>query len=100
DVQLVLRNLELIELATAHRIEQGRALHELIARKREQPALGRAAHRMPRTADALQERIDGASRAELTDEIHVPDIDTELQRRSGDQHFELAAFEPVLGVEP
>ena len=36
----------------------------------------------------------------MADQIDVADIDTEFQRRGRDQHFQLAEFEPLLGIEP
>ncbi len=49
----------------AHRVEQRRALDQLVARQREEPPLRHAADRVARAADALQERrrSSAASRA-------------------------------------
>ena len=89
-----------IELAAAHAVEQRRALDQLVARQRKQPALGRAADRVAGAADPLQEARDRARRAELADEIDVADVDAELERGGGDQRLQLAGLQPLLGIEP
>ena len=55
---------------------------------------------MARAAGALQERRDRARRAELADELDVADVDAELERRRGDERLQLAALQPLLGVQP
>ena len=55
---------------------------------------------MAGAADALQEARDRARRAELADQIDVADVDAELERGGRDQRLQLAALEPLLGVEP
>ena len=80
--------------------QQRGAFDQVVARDREQPALRRAGDRVARSADALQKRGDPVRRADLADQIDVPDVDAELERRGGDQRLELPAFEPRLGVEP
>ena len=89
-----------VQLAALGGIDQRRALHEIVARQREQPALGRAVDGMAGAADALQEGGDGAGRAQLADQIDLADVDAQLQRRRGHQHLELAGLEPLLGVQP
>ena len=54
---------------------------------------------MARATGALQERGDRSRRTELTDEIDVADVDTELERCCRDQHLELAVLETLLGLE-
>ena len=81
-------------------VEQRRALDQVVARQREQPALRRAVDRVARAPDALQEARDRARRAELADQIDVADVDAELERGGRDQRLELAALQPLLGVEP
>ena len=82
------------------RVEQRGAFDQVVARQREQPALGRAADRVAGAADALQEGRDRARRAELADQVDVADVDAELERGGRHQRLELAALEPLLGVEP
>ena len=73
------RHDEPVELAAAHRHEYRRALQKIIARQREQTPPGRAAEGVPGAPDALQECGDGARRGDLTDELNLADVDTELQ---------------------
>ena len=55
---------------------------------------------MARAADALEERRDRAGRADLDDEVHVADVDPELQRRRRDERPQPAGLQTLLGVEP
>ena len=88
-----------VQLAAPHRVEQRRALHQFVARQREQSALGDAADRMPGAAHALQEGVDGARRADLAHQVHIADVDAELERGGRHQHLQLAALQALLGVQ-
>src|SRR4029450_3423445 len=55
-----LGNLQSIQLATPHAIQQSRAFDKVVARQRKQTALGCSTHRMAGSTHALQERVDGA----------------------------------------
>ena len=92
-------SVEPVELTAAHRIEKRRALHQVIARQREQPPLGRAADAVARAADALQEGGDRARRAQLAHEVDFTDVDAELERGGRHQRAQLAAFQALLGVQ-
>jgi len=60
NVERTLRHDQPIELAAAHRVEESRALDQLVAREREKPSLGHAGDGMVGAADALQKTADGA----------------------------------------
>ena len=94
------RHDQRVEFAAAHGIQQRHAFHQLVARAREQPTLGHAADMVAGAAHALQEGGDAARRTDLAHEIHVADIDAELQRGGGDQHLQFAALELLLGIQP
>ena len=98
-VERLLQNGEPVELAAADAVDERRAFHQLVAREREQPALGRARDRVPGSPDPLQERRDRARRAELADQVDLADVDAELERGGRHQRLELAVLEPLLGVE-
>src|SRR5579871_2697008 len=55
---------------------------------------------MPRASNALQEGVDRARRAQLAHQVDIADVDAELQRGCGNERFELASLETLLGVEP
>src|SRR5207244_6675334 len=74
------RKPEAVELTASDRIEQRGALAQFVARKGKQAPLRRAAHRMARTADSLQQRGDRTRRAELAPEVDVADVDSQLER--------------------
>ena len=98
-VEGVLRNLQAIQFAAAHRIQQRRAFHQFVAGQRKQPAFGGPSHRMAGAAHALQERIDGARRAYLANQIHIADVDAELQGRGRHQYLQFAALQPLLRMQ-
>ncbi|CAI8846367.1 hypothetical protein EMIT0P176_20244 [Pseudomonas sp. IT-P176] len=54
---------------------------------------------MPGAADPLQEPGNRARRGDLADQFDVADVDPQFQRRSGDQHLQLAALESLLGIQ-
>src|SRR5206468_1721354 len=91
---------EAVELAATDAVEERRAFDELVAREREEAALGRAVDGMAGAPDALQEARDRARRAELADEVDLADIDAELERGGRHQRLQGAALQALLGVEP
>ena len=92
--------IEPVELAAPDAVDQRRALDEVVAREREQPALGRGADGMPGAPDPLQEGRDRARRAQLAHQVDLADVDAELQRGGRHQRLERAALQAPLGVEP
>jgi len=79
DVERLLRDGEPVELAAADAVEQRRTLHQLVARQRKQPALGRPVDGVAGAPDALKKARDRAWRPELTDEVDLADIDAQLE---------------------
>src|SRR5262249_40849673 len=98
-IERTLGDQETVELAAMDAVQKCRAFDELVARKRKQAAFGRAVDGGARASDALKKGRDRARRAELADEVHVTDIDAELERRGGDERFQLAVFQALLGIE-
>ena len=99
DVERVLSDLDAIELAGADGAHRGGALHQVVARQREEDALRHRAEPVARAADALQQRREGARRAEVADEVDVPDVDAELQRRGGHDDRDRAALQSFFGLQ-
>ena len=89
-VERMLGDAQAVELAAAHGVEQRDAIDQLVAAAREDAALGHAADRVVGAADALQEHRDAARRAELAHELHVADVDAELERGGGHHDLELS----------
>jgi hypothetical protein len=98
-IQRRARQARAIEVTTRHAVQQGAGFQQVAQRQREQPPLGHGADGMAGAAHALQECADRARRAELTHEVHVADVDAELQRRRRHQRAQLSGFEPLLSVE-
>ena len=95
-VERLVRNGQPIEFAAADAVQQRRAFHQIVARLREQPALRQAADGVAGATNTLQKACDRTRRAELTHQIHIADVDTELQRRGRHQRFEFAALQALL----
>src|SRR5262245_46397869 len=88
-----------VELAAAARTKQRGTLDQVVERHGQQPSLRRTADRVPRTSDALEQRGNAVRRPDLADQVNVPDVDPELQRRRGHERLESAGLEAVLGIE-
>ena len=99
-VERPLRNAGRFQVAGSHAAHQRRALDELIARGRKEPALGHAAAMVGGAADALQGHREAAGRLELHDQVDRADVDAQLQRGGGDGAAHLAALELLLCREP
>src|SRR4029453_14611595 len=54
---------------------------------------------MVRATDALQEHGNGPRRPQLADELHVADVDAQLERGGRHHRLESARLEALLGVE-
>ncbi len=100
DVERPRRHGRAVEDALADAAQDGRALHELVEREREEPALRDPLQRVAGAAHTLEERRDRARGADLDDQVHVADVDPELERRRRDERAELAGLQALLGVEP
>ena len=100
DVEGTLGQGEGVELAPADRVEEGRALHEIVAAEGKEASLRGRLDAVTGAADPLQEGRDVAGRAELAHEVDVTDVDAELERRGGDEEGEGAALQALLGLEP
>src|SRR5690606_41744769 len=72
-----------VQLAGPYSAKQRRAFEEVVARDREEATLWRAVYGMPRAAYALEEGGDPVRGSDLTDEVDMPDVDTQLQRSGG-----------------
>ena len=99
-VQGLGRDRETVEFAAADAVDQRRAFDEIVARQREQAALGRAANGVAGPADALEKGGDRTRRPQLADEVHVADIDPELERGGRHQRLQPPELEAPLGVQP
>ena len=100
DVEWSLGHGDVVELGAIDRVEDRHALDELVSGQGKDAPLGDGADLVSRAPDPLQERRDGARRSHLADEVHLADVDAELQRRRGDQGLQLAALQALLGLQP
>src|SRR5208283_4202011 len=100
DIERLLGDFEPVELSPADTIEQRHAFGQIVAREREQAALGHTIDRVSRAPDTLQETRDRTRRADLANQIDIADVDAEFERSGCDKRFELALLETMLGVAP
>ena len=88
--------LQQIEPALPYGGEERRALHELVARGRVEPARRRAVSVVVGPADPLQEGADGPGRPDLAHQFDRADVDAELERGRGHQRTQVAGAEARL----
>ncbi len=100
DVERGDRWLQQVEPALPHGGEEGRALHELVARGRVQPARRRAVAVVVGPADPLQEGADGPGRADLAHQFDRADVDAQLERGRGHQRAQVAGPQARLDDAP
>ncbi len=89
-----------VELSLTYGAKQRRALNQIVTRRWENASLWHADDAMTRAADALQQRSDAMRRSDLAHQIHVPDVDAQLERRRGDERSQPTRLQPRLRVEP
>src|SRR2546425_446395 len=99
DVQGIGGDVHPIDAAVVRGLREGRAFHEVPRLERDHPADRGVAVRVARPADPLQAFRDGLRRADLHDEVDVPDVDPEFEGRGGDRGFEQAVLQLLLDVE-
>jgi hypothetical protein len=91
---------ERVELARTDRADGRRALHEVVAREREEDALRQRPAGVSGPADPLDRGRERARRADVAHEVDRADVDAELERRGRDHDRDLAGLELLLGLEP
>ncbi len=94
-----LGNHDAVELAVPGRPYHRRALDQVVPRERKEPPFREAAHRVAGAPDALQQGRDAVRRGDLADQVDVPDVDAELERRRRDEHRELPLPQLLLRGE-
>jgi hypothetical protein len=77
-----------------------RALDQLVAGHGEDAPLGHAADDVHGATDALAQDGDRARRAQLAHQLHVTDVDAELERRRRHDRAQLARLQAPLDGEP
>ena len=100
DVERLLRDNQTIEPALARGAEHGGTFDQLVPRQREHPPFGNRAQAVPCPPHALQQRGDRSSGTHLDDQIDAADVDSQLERRGGDQRLQLAPLQPLLCLQP
>jgi hypothetical protein len=98
DVERSVGGPEGVQVAPAHRRQQGGRLDQLVAGEREQAAPGHPVAGVVGPTDPLEEGGDAAGRAHLAHQLDGPDVDAQLQRGRGHQRPQLAR--PQAGLDP
>src|SRR5262249_50330642 len=99
DVERPRRLWSSVENAVADAAQEGCCLDELVQREGEDASLGDARESVSCPAHTLEQRGYRARGADLDDEIHVADVDPELQGCRGHEGPELSGLELLLGLE-
>ena len=97
-IHCAVRNADLLDFVHGRGLQQREALHQFAPGQREKPTPGNFANGVARTPDALQKTRDAARRAQLTDQVHRPDVDAQFQRGRRDKDLEASALETLLGI--
>jgi hypothetical protein len=100
DVEGARRGRRAVQHPAAGRAQQRRRLHELVEGEGEQASLGHLAQRMAGASHALEEGRDRAGRAHLDHQVHVADVDAQLQGGGGHDRPQEALLEALLRVQP
>ena len=100
DVERLLGDQEAVEPTLADGAQQRRAFDQVVARQREQTALGNGLEVVAGAAHPLQQGRDGTRRCDLAYQVHGPDVDPQLQRRRRHEALELTGLETALRFEP
>ena len=95
-VERVARHDGRLDLPLAHALGDHRALDQVGAELREDPALRRVADVVAGAADPLQPGGDRLRRLDLQHEVDRAHVDAQLEARGGDQARQLAGLQQVL----
>src|SRR3989442_13805320 len=90
---------EAVEAAGLDAADEGGALDELVAGRREEAALWREAEGVAGAADGLGGGRHGTGGLGLADEVDRADVDAEFQGGGGDERLHLAGLEALLEVQ-
>ena len=90
----------LLDRALAHLFRNHRRLEQVGAELREDAALRDGAELVAGAADPLQPARDRLRALDLDHEVDGAHVDTELERRGGDQAGDLALLQQLLDLEP
>ncbi len=98
-VERVLGDDRRLDRAVAHALGDNRALEQVGAELREDPAAADVADRVAGAADPLQPARDRLRRLDLDHEVDGAHIDPELEARGGDEARQFAGLEHLLDDE-
>ncbi len=98
-VERVLNDARRLDVAVAHRANDGEHLHRVVAKSRNEHAAADGVERMSGAADALQPVRHALRRLELEHEIDRPDVDSQLERARADERAQRARLERLLEHE-
>ena len=97
-VERIARDDRLLDRPLEHPLRDDSRFEQVGAELREDAALRDGAELVPGAADALQPARDGLRRLDLQDEVDGAHIDPELERRRGDEAWDLPRLEQLLDL--
>ncbi len=89
-------NADHVQFASLHGSYQRHTFDQVIAAEGEQAPARHGANLVAGTADPLQKSRHAARGTKLAYQVHVPDVDTKLQRGGGDQRLEPPGLQGLL----
>ena len=94
------RRKHAVQPAGPYRAQKSGALHQLVARGREEAAFRRQAQRVAGAPNALEEGGDATGRFQLADQVHYADVDTKFERSRRHQRLQIARLQSLLQALP
>ena len=88
-----------LDVALAHRADDGELLERVVAKRRNEDAATRGGERVTGAADALECGGDPLRALELEHQVDGADVDPELEGARGDEGAQLARLEALLEHE-
>ncbi len=99
-IERVLDRPRRLDVARPHRLDNGCALHQIVAKSRDHDSSAHRAEIVARAPDSLQPRADSLRTLQLDHEVHGANVDPELERAGGDQRGQLPRLERALQLQP
>ncbi len=81
------RHFNFVQPLPPHSTHECQRFEQFVAGQRKEPAFRHSPQRMPGATDALQKRRDRSGRPDLAHEVDVANVDSQLQRRRGDDRL-------------
>ncbi len=93
NVERTFGNHDAVQLAEPYGTHKRRAFQQFVARGCEEASLGNRSAPVSGASDSLQTSANRSRRADLADQVHRADVDSQFQRRRRDQRANFAGLQ-------